>query len=190
MKNIYLCASLLKCCFLHLNIFLPEEHTPLWKCLIEEYSPLSELTEMVFSTLEKVFYSKNLHLSGRVFHFFNEEFIPLCKLTKMAFFTLKNAFCLKNIYLCASWLKWYLLYLKLFSTLRIYTSVRVFFNFFNKEYLPMCELTNVFYLKNIHLCASWLKWCLLYLKLFSNLRIYTSVQVFFNFFNEEYLPLC
>ena len=126
MKNIYLCSSVLKCCFLHLKIFLPEEHTPLWKCLIEEFSPLCELTEMVFSTLEKVFYSNNLHLSVSVFHIFQWRIHTL----KTVFFTPENVFYLKNIHLCASWLKWCLLYLQLFSNLRIYTSVRVFFNFF------------------------------------------------------------
>ena len=70
MKNIYICESVLKCYFLHLKISLPEEHTHLWKCLIEEYSPMCELIEIAFSTLEKVFYSKNLHLSVSVFHIF------------------------------------------------------------------------------------------------------------------------
>ena len=70
MKNIYLCESVLKCYFLHLKISLPEEHTPLWKCLFKEFSRMCELIEIAFSTLEKVFYWKNLHLSVSVFHIF------------------------------------------------------------------------------------------------------------------------
>ena len=77
---------------------------------------------------------------------------------------------MKNIHLCTSWLKWCYLYLKLFlkfsSTWRIYTSVRVFFNYFYGristsmwvDYNGISTLETVF-----------------------TTRIYTSVWVFFNF---------
>ena len=90
------------------------------------------------------------------------------------------------------------LHLKILSTWRIYTSVQVFSNFFIEELIPLCELTKIvfsilengvnlknicfclsvfkpkmfFYLKNIHLCTSWLKWCILHWKIFKTSVIY------------------
>ena len=99
---------------------------------------------------------------------------------------------MKNIHVCMSWLIWCYLYLKLFlkfsSTWRIYTSVRVFFNYFygristsmQVDYNGISTLETVF-----------------------TTRIYSSVWVFFNFslkniyhcmswkqyLPEEYTPL-
>ena len=125
------------------------------------------------------FYHKNVYLCVIVFQFFMEEYLSLHDL-------------------------------KTLFTWRICTSVRVFFNFFCWR-IPLCELTlmvlpsleYVFYLKNIHLGTSQLKWCFLHmkeklfkeytplceltkmtfsaLKMFSTWRIYTTVQAYFNF---------
>ena len=166
--------------FLHLIFFTWGIYTSVqvfFKLFYEEYLPLCELTKMVFSTIENYLYLKNMHLSASVIQFFS----------------------MKNIYPCPRWLKWCFLHLKMLSTNRIFTSLRVFFILFS--------------IKNIYLCVSWLKWCFLHSKMFSTWIIYTSVRVdwndvFYNqnyfisqkyiplcecfsiFFNEEYLPLC
>ena len=97
-----------------------------WECIeyfkiyfIEEYSPLCELTKMVFLHL-KIVSKWRIYTSMRVFFK-----ICFCKLTIIVFLTLE--------------------YLNIFSTRRIYSSVQV-------------DKTYVFYLMNIHLCASWWKW--------------------------------
>ena len=149
-------------------------------------------------TFENLIYPKNIHLHTNVLQVFA-----------------------LNSYLSASWLKSCFLQLKRSSIQRIYTFVRVFFHFFLLDYLPLCELTtkvflhlimflpkectplckltkmvfstlkNVFYMRDIHLCASdfiyfllknypcasWLKRCFLHLKLFSTRRIYTFCAI-------------
>ena len=110
-KNVHLCASWLKWYVLHWKIFSTWGiHTSVGVFFIYfiEELPLSELTKVVFTTLETVFYQKNIYI--------------LCDLTKMFVSTLRNVFypknmhlcasilrfiSLKNIYLCANWLKWY-----------------------------------------------------------------------------------
>ena len=70
-------------------VFLPEEYTPLselTKIMFSEYLPLCELTKIVFYALENLVYLRNIHLCHVFFIFFS----------------------LKNIYLCMSWLKWLL----------------------------------------------------------------------------------
>ena len=56
MKNLNLCMSLLKCCFLHL--FFYQKNVHLWVSVFlffyEDYLPLCELTKMLFCTLENV----------------------------------------------------------------------------------------------------------------------------------------
>ena len=129
------------------------------------------------------------HLCSSPFHnlFSPEEYKHLCKSNGLTpfwrYFSTKPK--------CKGWLKWGFLHLKIFFTQRIYHSVPLFkkkihlrlfasvrFDL-NVLFMPV----NIFYLKNIHLCASWLKWCSLHLKMLSTLRIYTSVRVFFYFFH-------
>ena len=90
LKNIHLCASV----FQFFN---------------EEYLPLCKLTNVVFSTLEKVIFQTNIHICLNSFKKYSmkniknnfllkerspmceclvEEYIPLCELTKMVFSTL------------------------------------------------------------------------------------------------------
>ena len=73
-------------------------------------------------------------------------------------------FPLENIYLCACTQKWCFLHLKCLLL---------------KEYTPLCKFSSI---KNIHLFE-------VTKMVLSTRRIYTSVQVFFYFFTEEYLPL-
>ena len=140
--------------------------------LINRRIHLGKLTIMVFPLLEYAFYLKNIHLC--------------LSWIKWCFLHLKKKMYPKIIHLCTSWKKWYFVHLKMFSTRRIYTSLQTFFNFFNEQYLPLCELTNVVFsslekdicqkiihicaniykiylMKNINLCASWLKWYFLHL---------------------------
>ena len=84
---------------------------------------------MVFSILENVFYPKNVHLCASVFLVFE-----------------------MNNYLCASWLKYFSLHLKMSSIQRIYTFVQVFFHFFIRlstsvrvDYNGISTFDNVFY---------------------------------------------
>ena len=97
----------------------------------------------------------------------------------MAFSTQENVIYGKNIFLCAS----------------------VFCILLYEEYLPLCELTNMVFsmlenvicqknihicmnifnkylMKNIYLCASWLKWCFLHWKIFSTQWTYSYARVF------------
>ena len=167
--------------FLHLKLFLPQEYIAPCKCFSIFHWRIS-----IFVWVKNNIYLKNIRLCTSVFNYFCWR-IPLCELTVMVMPSLEY-----------------------FSTWRIYTSVWVFFNFFCWR-IPLCELTlmvlpsleYVFYLKNIHLCTSRLKWCFLHmkkklskeytplceltkmtfstLKMFSSWSIYTSVQAYFNF---------
>ena len=70
----------------------------------------------------------------------------------------------------------------IFFFIRLSTSVRV-------DYKGIFTLDNVFYPKNVHLCASWLKWYFLHWKILFIWGIYTSVEVFCNLFSlKNYLP--
>ena len=86
----------------------------------------------------------------------------------------------------------------MFSTWRIYTSYKLTTMVFSRliflpeEYTPLSV-----WLKNIYLCASWLKLYFLHLKVFYTQIIYTSVRVDKNsistlnlFVPEEHTPLC
>ena len=97
-KNIHICANILT--NIKWRIF-----TSMWvdqngvfytyKCfLIEEYTPLYELTEMVLfilkTFLEILIYLKNIHLCASVFQLFSmEEYLPPCELTIMVFLHFK-----------------------------------------------------------------------------------------------------
>ena len=102
--------------------------------------------------------------------------------------------------------------LEKFFTWGIYTSVHVFFNFFNEVYLPLCKLTkmvfstleNVLYPKNIHLsarviqffsmqniypCSSWRK-CIFYTwKCYLPIE-YIPLYECFDFFSMKNIYLC
>ena len=129
LKNICLWYQWTKMVFLNLKCFLPKE-----------YTPLSELTKLKILHTRNIFTSVCLHKNGVfcskiVFYFKNIH--PCANIFQ---------FCsIKNIPLCASWLKWCFLHLKMLSTQRIYTFVRVFFLFFS--------------LNNIYLWSNWIKWC-------------------------------
>ena len=113
-----------------------------------------------------------------------EEYLPLCELTIMV-----------N------------LHLKMFFTGRIYTSLWVFcWRVPLLTIMVSPSLEYVFYLKNIHLCTSWLKLCFLHLKKkinSKNIYLCASWQTYFcpylgiryslhlkSFPPEQYTPLC
>ena len=136
-------------------------------------------------SLEYFFYLKNIHLCMSVFQFLllkntfvwvdsngiaftwisflPEEYTPLYRATKTVFSTPEKK--LSKLYtpLCEL-TKMTFSTLKMFYTWRIYTSVQAHFNFFNVEY--------------IYLCESWLIWCFLRLKMLSARRIYIYVLTF------------
>ena len=64
------------------------------------------------------------------------------------------------------------------------------FCYFCLKNINLCAIViSIFSSMNIYLCASWQEWSFLHLKVLSTWRIYTSVQVFFNFFCWR-IPLC
>ena len=90
--------------------------------------------------------------------------IPLYELTILVYPTLEYVFQQKDIHLCASWLNWCFLRLKIFP----------------KEVTPLCEcfqLKEYFQLKNIKVRVSWLRRCSYTWKCFFTWRIYTSMGV-------------
>ena len=130
-KNIYLCASSLKWCFLHLKMFS---------------------TWTIYTTVQvffNMFSMKNFNLCSSVvflpkeypsYEYFSISFIeefPLCKLTKMVFSTLENVLYQKKTCPLCDFTK------MVFLTLR--------------KNIHLCASV---LLRNIYLCASWLKWCL------------------------------
>ena len=110
--------------------------------------------------------------------------IPLYELTILVYPTFEYVFQQKDIHLCASWLNWCFLRLKIFP----------------KEVTPLCEcfqLKEYFQLKNIKVRVSWLRrcsytwkcflpeeytplWELTKLKILYTRRMYTSMRVFFH----------
>ena len=116
----------------------------------------------------------NVHLRANVFNFFL-QIITSLRVDKNG-----KMFYTRRIYtFYVIWLTQCFLHLKISSIWRIYTSMRVFFKicfckltiivFLTLEYLNIfstrriyssvqVDETYVFYLMNIHLCASWWKW--------------------------------
>ena len=125
-------------------------------------------------TFENLIYPKNIHLHTNVLQVFA-----------------------LNSYLSASWLKSCFLQLKRSSIQRIYTFVRVFFHFFfirlstsvRVDYNGISTLDNVFYPKNVQLCASWLKWHILHWKILSTWGINTSERLIFQLKNYPCVSL-
>ena len=195
--------------FFHWRIFasvrvdLDGVFTPENVILLKEYTPLCELTKLVLSTLQKSFI-RGIYTSVQIsFIFLNEDFLPLCNLIKMVLSALENVSYLKNIHLCASVFLFYFIeeYLplskqtkivfstiKMSSTWRIYTSVWGIFTSMrvNKNGISTLKYVlciSIFSWNEIYLCASWQKWCFLYLKMvvyMKNKRFCLSVFQFFH----------
>ena len=111
LKNIHLCASIFSILFI-------------------EESPLCKLTKMAFSIVENVSPDECTPL-WKCFQFFL-QIITSSGVDKNGVFYTWNCF-LPEEYIpnCVIWLKQCFLHLQTSSIWRIYTSVRVFFNFFS-----------------------------------------------------------
>ena len=141
MKNIHLCTSWLKWCYLYLKLFLnshlPEEYTPLCECFsiisMEEYLPPCKLTIMVF-----------LHLKL----FLPQEYIPLCECFSIfhwrisIFVWVENIIYLKNIHLCTSVFHFFLL-MNTFVWVDSNGIAFTWIGFLPEEYTPLYKSTNI-----------------------------------------------
>ena len=174
---------------------------------------------MVFSTLENIFYPKNIHLCASVFSIFFIRLSTSARVDYNCISTFENIFNLKNVHLCASWLngifyteKYFLPeeYTPLWECFAIFfhwrfplsKSTKLVFHTFETVFYPkniyvLCDMTkmfvstlrNVFYPKNIHLCASISNFLL------KNIYLCASWLKWYFFtwkfyLHEEYTPLC
>ena len=140
---------------------------------------------MVFSTLENIFYPKNIHLCASVFSIFFIRLSTSARVDYNCISTFENIFNLKNVHLCASWLNGIFYTENIFYLRNIHLCGSVLQFFFIEDFLWASRLNMCF----IHLklfstrriytfCAIWLKCLFLYLEMSSIQRIYTSVRVF------------
>ena len=131
-----------------------------WKCYLPEKYLCTSWPYWCFLYLN-MFYTSVPVEKTRIYYTckFFDEYLPLFQLTRMVFLHLKM-FLLREEY-TPLWelTKWCFLHLKILYNKRMYTSVRVFFDYFHWKIYTSVRINknddfytkNVFYSKNIHL---------------------------------------
>ena len=123
----------------------------------------------------KMFHPMNVHLCANVFNFFLQIITSSGVDKNGVFYTWKCFLPEEYIPNCVIWLKQCFLHLKMSSIWRIYTSVRVFFNFFSWRIFTSVRADyNGIYTWKCYLPEEYTPLC----------------ECFFNFFIEEYPLLC
>ena len=97
----------------------------------------------------------------------------------MGVYKIENVIYPKNVHLYARWLKWCFLHLKMLST----PLCKCFSIIFTEEYLPLIGLTKMVFSTLKMSSTRKIVMVFIHLKISSTWRIYTSLQVFFQFFH-------